>query len=67
MSFLQLVAAVMGASTYPYSDAVAKAANGKLAAFIVANGPQTLTDTNSGLTYNWVAYGSYPGYRVVPG
>lgn len=67
MNFLQLVAAVVGASCYPRSSAVASAAEGALAAFIQANGPQTLTDTNSGLTYKWTAYGLSPGYQIVPG
>jgi hypothetical protein len=67
MNFLQLVAAVAGASTYPRSAAVASAANGQLAQFIGANGSQTLTDTNSGLTYIWIASGAYPGYKIIPG
>jgi hypothetical protein len=67
MSFLQLVAAVAGASCYPRSAEVAGAAYSALAAFIQANGSQTLVDTNSGITYVWKAYGSFPGYQIVPG
>lgn len=64
MSFLDLVVAVFCASTYPNSSAVASAANGNLAAYIAANGAQSFTDTNSGITYTIIAYGAYPGYKV---
>jgi hypothetical protein len=67
MSFEDLVVAVFAASTYPHNATVASAAMANLAAYIVANGTQTFTDTNSGLVYKFIAYGTTPGYKVVPG
>jgi hypothetical protein len=65
-TFQDLVIAVFCANVYPRTPDVASAANGALAAFIQANGPQTFTDTNSGLVSQFISFGDYPGYRVVP-
>jgi hypothetical protein len=65
MNFLQLLAAVFAARCYPNSPDVASAAEGRLAAFVVANGTQTITDTVSGITSTVIVSGAYPGYKVV--
>ena len=42
-------------------------AHGQLAAYLVANGPQSITVANNSRQYHVIAYGSAPGWRVVPG
>jgi hypothetical protein len=43
------------------------AAHGQLAAYLVANGNQSVTVANNGRQYVVEAYGSAPGWRVRPG
>jgi hypothetical protein len=65
-TFEDLVTAVF-CGMFGGNDMDAQAAHGQLAAYLVANGSQSVTVANNGRQYNIIAYGDAPGWKIVPG
>jgi hypothetical protein len=65
-TFEDLITAVF-CSTFGGTITDATANSGLLAAYLVANGPQTVTVAATGRQYVVLAYGSPPQWKVRPG